>query len=372
MDLTERKARLKRWQDAYFNLDPEVTDQEYDAERDAIAALEPDAPEVLAVGAPPPKHSVWEKVEHEIKMGSLRKANSLEEFWEWAKKVLEAGASSLFMTYKLDGSSMELVYVKGKLTRCVTRGDGTIGEDVTGNISQVPNVPGDSKWNVDFTVRGEIIMEKAVFTEHFGKEYANPRNTAAALVRKKKGGGAECKHLKFLAHGAVFNNSADQPETMHALMLRLKSMGFECPPGIASSQTEAIVSRYKETKDKDRDTLPYEIDGMVVTVNNLRVLDEMGEVAGRPLGQLAWKFDAVMAETRMVDVKWQVGLSGRVTPVAVVEPVNIGGVTVTNVSLHNLTMFRELKLFAGCRVLISRRNDVIPYIEKNLDLPEAA
>lgn len=370
MDLEERKARLKRWQDSYYNLDPEVSDQEYDAERDAIAKLEPNAPEVAAVGAPPPKHSVWEKVEHEMKMGSLRKANSLEEFWEWEKKAREAGASNLFITYKLDGSSMELVYAKGKLARCVTRGDGTVGEDVTENISQVPNVPKDAKWDIDFTVRGEIIMEKATFKEHYAAEYANPRNTAAALVRKKKGGGAECRHLKFLAHGAVFNDSVDQPDTMHQLMSRLGTMGFEVPPGLAG-RTEDVIRRYKDTKEQDRDNLPYEIDGMVITVNNLQILDAMGEVASRPLGQIAWKFDAAMAETKMVDVKWQVGLSGRVTPVAVVEPVNIGGVVVTNVSLHNLTMFRELKLFRGCRVLISRRNDVIPYIEKNLDLKAA-
>ncbi len=366
MDLEERKARLKRWSDAYYNLDPEVSDQEYDAEKDAIAKIEPNAPEVLAVGAPPPKHSVWDKVEHEIAMGSLRKANSLAEFEEWVRKCKEAGASTFFITHKLDGSSMELVYVKGRLIRCVTRGDGTVGEDVTENISQVPNIPKDVKLDVDFTVRGEIVMEIATFQEHYAAEYANPRNTAAALVRKKKGGGAECKHLKFLAHGVHFNDERDRLETMLFAMKRVHSMGFECPPGAASSQVESIVHTYEAARDK-RAELPYEIDGMVISVNNFKVLEAMGEVASRPLGQIAWKFDAAMAETKMVDVKWQVGLTGRVTPVAVVEPVNIGGVVVTNVSLHNLTMFRSLKLTPGCRVLISRRNDVIPYIEKNLD-----
>jgi DNA ligase (NAD+) len=370
MDLAERKARLKRWQDAYFNLDPEVSDQEYDAERDAIVAIEPDAPEVVAVGAPPPKHSVWEKVEHEIMMGSLRKANSLEEFQEWAAKCKEAGASTLYITHKIDGSSMELVYVKGKLTRCVTRGDGTIGEDVTENISQIPNVPKALKYDIDLIVRGEIVMEKSVFKERYAAEYANPRNTAAALVRKRKGGGAECKHLKFLAYWAQYDD-VDQPQTLLFSLKRLETLDFQGPPGAACTEVEGVVSLYEATREK-RDEVPYEIDGMVVTVNNLQVLDAMGAVAMRPLGQIAWKFDAAMAETRMVDVKWQVGHSGRVTPVAVVEPVNIGGVVVTNVSLHNMTMFRELKLFAGCRVLISRRNDVIPYIEKNLDLTNAA
>lgn len=366
MDLEARKERLRRWQDRYYNLDPEVSDEEYDAERDAIARLEPEAPVVLAVGAPPPKHSVWEKVEHEIKMGSLRKANSLEEFRAWVGKCREAGATSFHITYKLDGSSMELVYEKGRLVRCVTRGDGTVGEDVTENISQVPNVPKDVKLDLDFTVRGEIIMEVATFKEHYAAEYANPRNTAAALVRKKKGGGVECKNLKFLAHGVLFVDERDRTETHLMAMKRVESMGFECPKGAATTEVEAVVGTYEATKLK-RESLPFEIDGMVVTVNNLKVLDGMGEVAGCPLGQLAWKFAAAMVETRMVDVKWQVGLTGRVTPVAVVEPVNVGGVVVTNVSLHNLSLFRELKLFPGCRVLLSRRNDVIPYIEKNLD-----
>lgn len=370
MDLVERKARLKAWSDAYYNLDPKVSDQEYDAERDALEKLDPSAQEVVAVGAAPPKHSVWEKVEHEIQMGSLRKANSLEEFKEWAKKCADAGADSLHITHKIDGSSMELVYVKGRLTRCVTRGDGTIGEDVTENISQVPNVPKDVKLDVDFTVRGEIVMEKATFAEHYAKEYANPRNTAASIVRKRKDGGAGCRHLKFLGYWLQFAESIDQPNTLFFAMKRLHSMGFELPTMGAAGGLEGVINNYNEAKEK-RAEIPYEIDGMVVTVNNLTVLDAMGVVAMRPLGQLAWKFDAAMAETRMVDVKWQVGHSGRVTPVAVVEPVNIGGVVVTNVSLHNLTMFRELKLSAGCRILISRRNDVIPYIEKNLDLPNA-
>jgi DNA ligase (NAD+) len=223
--------------------------------------------------------------------------------------------------------------------------------------------------DVDFTVRGEIIMEKATFSEHYAAE-KNPRNTAAGIVRRKKGGGAGCKHLKFLAHGVAFSDQ-DKTRTLLFAMKRLHSMGFELPPGSASTSLEGVISFYDEVK-ANREAIPYEIDGMVITVNNYDVFESMGEVAMRPLGQLAWKFDAAMAETRMVDVKWQVGHSGRVTPVAVVEPVNIGGVVITNVSLHNISMFRELKLFAGCRVLISRRNDVIPYIEKNLDLPEAA
>ncbi len=365
----DRREELKRLiaeaREAYYNLESKYSDQQYDAWVDELSRLEPGAPEVVAVGATPPRVSVWEKVTHTVAMGSLRKANSEEELRAWAAKCREAGATTFFITHKIDGSSMELVYEAGRLSRCVTRGDGVVGEDVTENISKVPNIPADVKVDASFTVRGEIVMEKAVFQEHFADEYANPRNTAAALVRKKKGGGVECKHLKFLAYWAQFDE-ADQPETLLFSMKRLVSMGFECPVGGASTELEAVIARYDEEK-AGRDAVPYEIDGMVVTVNNLSVLEAMGSVAMRPLGQIAWKFSAMMAETRVKNVQWGVGLTGRVTPVAIVEPVNVGGVTITNVSLHNLTMFRQLKLFEGCRVLIARRGDVIPYVEVNLD-----
>lgn len=365
MDLAARKARLKQWQDAYYNLDPLVSDQEYDAEKDAIAKLEPNAPEVLAVGAPPPKTSVWDKVEHEIAMGSLNKANSVEELRTWAEGCKKDGAVAFHVTHKIDGSSMELVYKQGKLVRCVTRGDGTIGEDVTENISQVPNIPKDVGYDVDFTVRGEIVMDKSVFNEKYAAEYKNPRNTATSLVRKKRGGGAECVNVRFLGYWVKFAEDRDQPKTMSESFKRLQSLKFETPPGGAGSLGD-VEHTYGLAKER-RDSIPYEIDGMVVTVNDLETLDAMGSHGGCPNGQIAWKFDAAMAETQVLEVKWQVGLTGRVTPVAVVRPVNIGGVVITNVSLHNLSLFRELKLFEGCRVLVSRRNDVIPYIEKNLD-----
>jgi DNA ligase (NAD+) len=363
--MTDRKEELKKLiqeaREAYYNLDPNVSDQQYDAWVDELTKLEPNAVEITAVGAEPSKISVWEKVKHEIPMGSLRKSNSLEEFNDWIKKCGDIGAGGLFITHKIDGSSMELVYKKGLLVRCVTRGDGIIGEDVTENISQVPNIPKNLGEEIDITVRGEIVMDKAVFAKEYAKEYANPRNTAASLVRKKKGGGSEAKNLRFLAY---WIQTKEMIETMDKSMEFMQKW-FETPPFVSSNNVDDIVLEYEKEKSCRTD-IKYEIDGMVVSVNNREILDSLGEVSMRPLGQIAWKFDAAMAETRVVDVKWQVGLTGRVTGVAVVEPINIGGVIITNISLHNLSMFRELGLYKNCRVLVSRRNDVIPFIEECL------
>lgn len=362
--IDELKSNLKIWRELYYNLDPLVSDQEFDAAKDELSRLSPNDEEVMAIGAPPPQISVWEKVRHEIPMGSLAKANSEKELDDWASKT--QGVESWIITHKIDGSSMELVYQEGKLVRCVTRGDGVIGEDVTANISKVPSVPSSLTNPIDIIVRGEIVMMKDVFTTKYAEEYANPRNTAAGKVREKKGEGEACRDLEFLAYWVHFEKFTDRPETLFSSMGLLAENGFKTPPFTKSKEINSIKRIYTQEASR-RDEIPYEIDGMVVSIDDLSIIEEMGSIGGRPRGQIAWKFDPATRETRVMNVKWQVGNSGRITPVAVVEPIEVGGVTITNISLHNLSMFRDLKLRNGSRVLVSRRNDVIPYIEKNLD-----
>lgn len=356
----ELRAKLKAWREAYYNLDPQVPDDVYDAAKDELASIKPDDEEVVAVGAAVPMHSVWEKVTHGIPMGSLSKANTREEFEKWAEST---GEKEFFFTHKMDGSSMELVYIDGVLMRCVTRGDGIVGEDVTANVSRIPNIPQKLKSSVAMIVRGEIVMEKATFKEKYSEEYANPRNTAAAKVREKKGGGADCENLRFYAYEMHHDL---RPGTYLEMMHELRELRFTVPE-YSSGGTLTMAALFEKTKE-ERESLPYEIDGVVVSVNDMQALDNLGSLNMRPRGQIAWKFDAAKRETYIRSVKWQVGPSGRITPVAVVDPVNIGGVVVTNISLHNLLLFRDLKLREGNRVLVSRRNDVIPYIERNLDI----
>jgi DNA ligase (NAD+) len=358
--LESAKAKLRRWQESYYNLDPEVSDAEYDALADWVRKQEPEAMELKAVGAPAPKNSLWEKVTHKIPMGSLDKVNSEKEFEEW---ITKSEAKQFFITHKIDGSSMELVYENGELVQCVTRGDGAVGDDVTENVRRIPNIPSQLKHPISVTVRGEVVMFKDVFEKFYAEEYANPRNTAAGKVRKR--GGEDCLNLSFLAyrlHGV-------ECVAMNTMFTQLHNLGFETPDSLTGS-IEDIKDCFKSVK-ASRDSVPYEIDGMVVSINDMRTLEELGDLNMRPRGQIAWKFEAMMGITRMINVRWQVGPSGRVTPVADIEPVEVGGVTITSVTLHNLSIFNDLKLWPGCRVLVSRRNDVIPYIEKNLDLEAA-
>jgi DNA ligase (NAD+) len=359
-------AKLSLWRQAYYNLDPLVPDHEYDEARDRLRQICPEHFETRAVGAAPPSVSVWEKVRHEILMGSLSKVHCAEEFRGWAAKTGATGA--FVMTHKIDGASLELVYRGGKLVRGVTRGDGIVGEDVTTNVRRIPSVPHrlelDGKLaEIDATVRGEAVMLRSMFQNKYAAKYANPRNTAAAKMREKKGAGAACEDLEFVAYWA---QAEERPDSMVLVFSWLERLGFKVPP-ICQGTVELIVEEFDKSAAW-RSSVAYDIDGMVVSVDDMKLLEELGHVDKCPLGQIAWKFESEKAETRVLDVVWQVGPTGRVCPVAKVEPVHIGGVTIESVSLHNLKMFTELKLFRGCRVLVERRNDVIPYLAANLDL----
>lgn len=364
--VTELEEILKKAREEYYNLSPSMSDQEYDARKAELAFLAPQSVEVTTVGASVTSVSVWEKSEHVIPMGSLDKVNTKEEFLDWS----DGTNSKLFlMTYKVDGSSMELVYEKGKLVRAVTRGDGLIGEDVTFNVKQVPDVPHQIDDESDqVVVRGEVVMDKSVFETKYSKDYANPRNTANGKIREKKNKGVDCQNLSFVAYTLYANGNRvgteqDQFET-------LERLGFRSVYYITGNKFDIAVSfeRMKEV----RGDIPYEIDGMVIRVLDISEQDALGSRHMKPVGQIAWKFDAAMSTTKVVDIKWQIGNSGRVTPVASLEPVQIGGVTITSVSLHNMAMFNKMKLFAGCEVLIARRNDVIPFLEENLSLKISA
>lgn len=361
-ELDELREDLRRYREAYYNLDQIVEDSVYDSKLERLRKLAPDDFEVKTVGATPPKLSVWDKVQHKIPMGSLSKANSPMELGEWAGTT---GAEEFLFTHKIDGSSMELVYEKGQLVRCVSRGDGMIGEDVSDNIRLVPDVPAAIPVTEEVTVRGEVVMTKEVFERVYAAEYANPRNTAAGKVRDKKGGGVDCLNLQFMAYTLM---SASAPSKESDRMKVLKKMGFTVPDYGVGTAEDAVLF-HASLAAGERDKVPYEIDGTVVRVNDVRAQEALGDLSMRPRGQKAYKFESAKGVTKVVDVRWQVGPTGRITPVASVEPVSIGGVTITSISLHNLAMFRDLALFPGCEVLVERANDVIPYLRENLSRP---
>lgn len=366
-EVAKLRDELKVLREAYYNLEPKASDAVYDAKLTRLRELSPNDFEVKAVGASVPRLSVWEKVQHKIPMGSLSKVNSEAELREWAVRVgarTQVGdlQTEFLFTYKIDGSSMELVYEGGKLVRCVTRGDGIVGEDVTENVRKIPDVPATVPITEEVTVRGEVVMTKEVFERVYAAEYANPRNTANGKVREKKGGGEDCRNMQFVAYTLMSETAPDK----EALRFRiLEKMKFTVPYWSVVTLDE-VQKLQERLAAGDREKVPYEIDGTVVRLNDIIRQEELGDLNMRPRGQIAYKFEAATGVTTVEDIKWQVGNSGRVTPVASVTPVNIGGVTITSISLHNLSMFRELALFRGCQVLVERRNDVIPYLKARI------
>ncbi len=356
------RDELRVLREAYYNLEPKTSDAVYDAKLTRLRELAPNDFEVKTVGAAVPKLSVWEKAKHKIPMGSLSKANSEADLIEWARREGIDPSAELLYTHKIDGSSMELVYEEGRLVRAVTRGDGTVGEDVTSNVKKIPDVQWVIPITEEVTIRGEVVMTKEVFEREYAKDYANPRNTANGKVREKKGGGEDCRNLMFIAYTLM---SASAPGKESLRFKALKKMAFTVPDfkvvDLAGAQ-----KLHELMAAGERDRVPYEIDGAVVRLNDIAAQEALGDLNMRPRGQIAYKFEAATGVTTVEAIKWQVGNSGRVTPVASVAPVSIGGVTITSISLHNLSMFRELALFRGCRVLVSRRNDTIPYIEAKI------
>lgn len=360
-DIELLTKELKDAREAYYNLTPILSDPEYDAKKERLKQLDPKNEEVLIFDADIPSNSPWRKSKHVIPMGSLDKVNSIDEFVNWSNKT---GAKKYVITHKIDGSSMELVYEKGKLIRSVTRGrNGLIGEDVLENVKQIPSVPHNLPNEIDVAIRGEVVMFKHTFENLYADQYANPRNTANGKVREKKNNGVDCQNLEFIAYR--MQSPTDQPKTMEEIFTWLTDHGFKIPKTVITGDVDRMCEIHSEI-DKNRDKIPYEIDGTVISINDLSLLEELGDLNGLPRGQIAWKFDNATVESRVVDVRWQVGVTGRLCPICVIEPVGIEGVTITNISLHNLSMFNDLNLFKGCRVLISRRNQVVPYVEANL------
>jgi DNA ligase (NAD+) len=359
-EVAKLRDELKGYREAYYNLSPVVSDQVYDAKLARLRELSPEDEAVKAVGASVPRLTVWEKVEHRIPMGSLSKVNLEAELHEWAEKIGAADEEFLF-THKIDGSSMELVYEGGKLVRCVTRGDGMVGLDVTENVRRIPDVPGVIPITEEVTVRGEVVMTKEMFKSVYSQEYANPRNTANGKVQAKKGG-EDCKNMTFIAY-TLMSESAPGKESQRFKVLG--KMGFIVPDHHVLNLA-GVQQAHERLAKGGREAIPYEIDGTVVRLNDIAAQEALGDLNMRPRGQVAYKFEAMQGVTTVEGVTWQVGNSGRITPVAKVAPVSIGGVTITSISLHNLSMFRELALYRGCQVLVSRRNDVIPFIESRI------
>ena len=345
---------------------PLMSDAQYDAAEDNLAEMvavsDPSDPDVIAakaflagIGAAPADNSGWVKVRHSAPMSSLNKAQDAAEAAAWARTV---GAGDMVVSEKLDGISVSLRYLEGALVQAATRGDGETGEDITRNVVKMKGVKTSIK---GFTghVRGEIVLLRSDLAAHF-PDYSNPRNAAAGIAKRLDGKGAE--HLTMFAY-QIIRDGGTQISRKQDEFTVLGRLGFPVPQW----QTVPDVSVAVVLRDNyDRSVIDYDIDGLVLEVDDLARANELGELNHRPKGSIAYKFSHMTAETTLREVVWQVGKSGRLTPVAVFDPVLLAGAKVERASLATPDRVTKLKLSAGCRILVSRRNDVIPRLEANL------
>ncbi|MGA2607613.1 MAG: NAD-dependent DNA ligase LigA [Terriglobia bacterium] len=371
----------------YYVLDnPEISDFEFDKLMRRLQELEAQNPELVTpdsptqrVGGQPAEE--FPKVRHSVPMLSLDNTYSVDELKDFDRRVRElSGRSKVEYVgeLKLDGLSMALTYEDGVLTHGVTRGDGVEGEDVTANVRTIRSVPlgidaerseviGDPR---RFEVRGEVIMPRKAFEQTNAQReatgelrFANPRNAAAGSMRQLDSRIVAQRKLDMFLYYLLVENREPLREHWQNLEALVK-MGFKVNPNRRLCKSFEELMAYIQEWESKRDGLEYEIDGIVVKVNDIRLWEELGTTAKSPRWAIAYKYAARQATTRVMDIRAQVGRTGTLTPVADLEPVDVGGVTVSHATLHNMDEIGRLGVKIGDAVLIQRAGEVIPQVVK--------
>ena len=389
----ERIAELRSEIDAhnyrYYVLDePSVPDVEYDRLFNELKALEAEHPELVTPESPTQRVggealAAFGQVRHEMPMLSLGNAFEEQHLLDFDRRVregLDLPGGDLFgdgaeVEYscepKLDGLAVSLLYENGHLVRGATRGDGSTGEDISANVRTVRNIPlklHGSGWPAVLEVRGEIYMPKAGFEalnarqlESGAKPFANPRNAAAGSLRQLDSKITASRPLELCAYG-VGRSDGNLPDTHIGILNALKGWGLPVSRELKLAKGIAECRAYYDAIAEKRDALPYEIDGVVFKVNSVAQQRELGFRAREPRWAIAHKFPAREEITELLDVEFQVGRTGAITPVARLKPVQVAGVTVSNATLHNMDEVARLGVMIGDTVIVRRAGDVIPQI----------
>lgn len=363
----------------YVNDNPTLTDAEYDRLMLELQHIESEHPELQTpdsptqrVGAGPvqdvPQHH------HPVPMLSLANARSEEELYAWHKRALNILPNATFeyvCELKIDGLAMALTYEKGKLTIGASRGDGMVGEDWTPNIRTIRTIPQKLRGEHipdRVEVRGEIYMSTKSF-EKLNEEmtddrlFANPRNAAAGSLRQKDARITASRHLDFFGYQIGYMQGIDVHSQWEALHY-IREWGFPVNPHIQLAHSLNEVMEYCKKWEKERFNLPYEIDGVVIKINDFAQQQELGTVARDPRWAIAFKYPPIQVATKLLDIRVNIGRTGSVNPWALLEPVNIRGVTVARASLHNEGDIQRKDLRVGDWVLVQRAGEVIPQVVK--------
>jgi DNA ligase (NAD+) len=375
---------LTRHNYRYYVLDdPEIADSEYDRLMQELGDLEQRWPELVTpdspthrVGAPP--LSKFVSVPHSLPMLSLDNAFNDDDIFEFERRIrriLKTTAPIPYMVEpKMDGVAVELIYRDGLLAQAATRGDGFVGEDITANVRTIRalplrlSLPADGAVPATLEVRGEIFIHREAFRQ-FNREriaaelppFANPRNAAAGSLRQLDSQVTAQRPLNIFCYG-IGVMQGDVPASQSELLARLKMFGLPVNPLVQSCRTiEEVLAVYRELEAR-RETLPYDIDGMVIKVDARTLQDQLGTTSRSPRWAIAYKFKAIQATTRLEAIEVQVGRTGALTPVAHLTPVSVGGVVVSRATLHNQDEIDRKDVRIGDTVLVQRAGDVIPEV----------
>ena len=376
----------------YVANDPVISDAEYDRLYKILEKFEQTHPQNITSDSPTQRVGAalikdFPKVKHLVPMLSLENSYNAEDLVDWDRKARELSGMEIIeycVEPKFDGAGISLVYISDLLNRGLTRGDGETGDDITPNIKRIKSVPLSahfSEYGIEqIEIRGEVLLSKAnfkIYNDKLGEEglapLANPRNAAAGSLRIKDTRIVAERNLEaFLYHISYVlasdDNKYGRVSDAHSKLLQmLWDLGFRSPvhemkvvKGIAE------VIKHIEGFEIKRDDLGYEIDGMVVKVNSIPLQEKLGMTSHHPRWAIAFKFKARQATSKLIEVQYQVGRTGAVTPVAKIEPVQVGGVTISSISIHNEDYIREKDLKLGDTILIERAGDVIPQIVKSI------
>lgn len=357
----------------YDDDDPEISDYEYDMLNQKLKNYEKDYPEFITKDSPTQKvggHSknIFSQVTHDVQMQSLQDVFSFEDVVDFVKKMQDEYGDNIEFTVetKIDGLSVSLEYENGRLVRGSTRGDGFVGEDVTENLKVVHGIPENLNTNDTFEVRGEVYLPRKEFEsineklESAGKQIlSNPRNAAAGTLRQLDTKLVKERNLSIfvfnLQKGMKFNTHSESIEY-------IKNSGIKTIEYIkVCVGVDEVLKAIKEIGDL-RETLPYDIDGAVVKINDLKLREEAGSTVKVPKWAVAYKYPPEQKETKLLDIKVQVGRTGQVTPMAILEPVRLAGSVISKTTLHNFDYVKEKDIKIGDIVVIQKAGDVIPEV----------
>lgn len=392
-EITSLRRQINHHNSLYHQFSaPEIPDVDYDRLFDRLVELEAAFPQLLTPDSPTQRVgdkplAGFTQVKHDVPMMSLAKVFNDSDLADFENRILkrleieDEGAEPPVYSCepKIDGVAVSLLYEQGLLVRAATRGDGVTGEDITHNVRTIGSIPlrldtGDSPERLEvpdrLEVRGEIYMTRSGFAamneeaerSEDGRTFVNPRNAASGALRQLDPRIAAKRPLRFFTYSAVVTGTQEVSDTHSGILAQLEKWGLPLNP------ERAVVSGYQACLDyakqllAKRDQLDYEIDGAVIKIDNIRLQNELGSNARTPRWAMAYKFPAEEASTTVNDVEFQVGRTGTITPVARLEPVFVGGVTVSNATLHNMDEIERLGLRIGDRVILRRAGDVIPKI----------